>query len=309
MRSALIACICLLSTSAWAQSVVASRGSAAAVRDGTPPAVDYRIGPHDLLAITVLQAPELDTTARVSQLGDISVPLLGVVRVGGLTAHEIEVELEGRLRRQYIREPDVSVNVTELQSHAVSVTGAVQRPGVFQTHGTSSLIEVLSRAEGLAEDAGETIVIERRAAGEPDAAPPMEVNIKALMTAREPHLNVPIHPGDIIKVQRADVVYVLGEVRKPGAFSLNSHQTLTVLRALTLGEGAEWSAAKSRAVILRTTDDGQRIEVPVDISRILKSQDPDVRLMSQDVLFLPRSRTKAVLEFLGQILPIRFLDF
>ena len=131
-------------------------------------AQEYRIGPEDVLSINVFEAQELNRDVRVSASGEISLPLLGPVRAAGLTPRELEFVLQELLHRTYMKDPHVSVFVREMQSHPVSVMGAVRRPGVFQIRGSKTLLEVLSLAEGLADDAGETVIILRGAASSPD---------------------------------------------------------------------------------------------------------------------------------------------
>jgi len=122
-------------------------------------ASDSRIGPDDLLNITIFEAPEMNSTVRVSASGEISLPLLGAVHAAGLTPRELESVLQGQLRRTYMKDPHVGVFVQELQSHPISIVGAVKMPGVFQIRGTKTVIEVLSMAQGLADDAGDTVLI------------------------------------------------------------------------------------------------------------------------------------------------------
>src|SRR5437660_10299793 len=124
---------------------------------------DYRIGFDDVLDISVFEAQELNREVRVSSAGDISLPLLESVYAAGLTPRELELVLEELLRRTYMKDPRVSVFVREMQSHPVSVLGAVRKPGVFQVRGSKTLLEILSLAEGVADDAGETVIIMRGA--------------------------------------------------------------------------------------------------------------------------------------------------
>src|SRR5260370_16085834 len=126
---------------------------------------ESRIGPDDLLDITVFEAPDLNRTLRVSANGEISFQLLGAIKAGGLTPRQLELILQESLRRTYMKDPHVGVFVRELQSHPVSVVGAVKRPGVFQIRGTKTVLELVSLAEGLADDAGDTVVVMRGAAG------------------------------------------------------------------------------------------------------------------------------------------------
>jgi polysaccharide export outer membrane protein len=306
-----------------------SNPSAPAVSAG-----EYRIGPEDVLNINIFEAQELNREVRVSAGGDISLPLLGSVRAAGLTPRELEFVLQELLHRTYMKDPHVSVFVHEMQSHPVSVMGAVRRPGVFQIRGSKTLLEVLSLAEGLADDAGETVIILRGAAltAEPhlatdhpaesdqpsssaqnaaegtavssalnsnrfaseDAA--VQVNLKDLLESADSHSNPLVHPGDIVKVTRAGVVYVIGEVRKPGGFALKSNEKISVLQALALSEGLTRTAAKSGARIFRTDQQsGERKETPIDLGKILAGKAPDPVLEPKDIIFVPNSAAKTTL--------------
>ena len=272
------------------RSAAISAPAAAETSAASDASVAYRIGADDVVSVSVLHAPELTVTARVTEKGDISLPLLGSVSAAGLTAGELEAAIEERLREKYIREPDATVQITELQSQAVSVVGAVKRPGIFQLRGTKTLLEVLSLAEGVADNAGESVIVLRKGSS---PAASFEVSLKALLTSPDGAVNVPIHPGDVVNVQAADVVYVVGEVKRPGAFSMRGNDRLTVLRALALGEGL-LPTAKAHALVLRTTDSGERVEIAVDLDDVLKGKQQDFALQAQDVLFVPISGSKAV---------------
>lgn len=293
--------------------------SAASPTDQGP---GYRIGRDDVLAVSVLHAPELTVTVRVTEHGDISLPLLGAVPAAGLTALELETALETRLRDRYIREPDVTVQVTELQSQPISVVGAVKRPGTFQIRGARTLLEVLSLAEGVADHAGDSVVVLRNAStpsghsgdGTPIPASAstqlsFEVPLKALLSSSDPRANVTIHPGDVVNVRAAEIVYVVGAVRKPGAFAVRGHEPLTVLRAVALGEGLLPTAADGDALVLRTGKSGERVEIAVNLGDVLKGRQRDFALEAQDVLFVPTSGSKAVaraaLEALTRIVTFR----
>lgn len=303
------------------------KGTQAASGDQAPPLAvqhEYRIGSDDMLQISVFEAPELSRSVRVTANGEIFLPLLGGVQAAGLTARELELVLEVLLRRTYMKDPHVGVFVSDVQSHPVSVFGAVRKPGVFQIRGPKTLIEVLSSAEGLAEDAGDTIVVTRGGsfqglqalsarnspgdapgaegasaeAGTPVAAGPapgetFEVNIKSLLETGDPQHNVPIFPGDIVKVTRAGIVYVVGEVKKPGGFVLKNNEDITLLQAVALAEGPTSVSARSKTRIIRTDDSsGQRTEIPVDLEKILQGREPDPSLQPRDIVFVPGSAAR-----------------
>ena len=295
-------------------------------------AQEYLIGPDDLLSINVFEAQELNRDVRVSAGGEISLPLLGAVRAAGLTPRELEIVLQELLHRTYMKDPHVSVFVREVQSHPVSVMGAVKRPGVFQIRGNKTLLEVLSLAEGLADDAGDTVIILRGAAlnaepgaiaehlpeeqnldevhkdGEAKKLPAVandnesasevavQVNLRDLLDSADSRSNPLVHPGDIVKVTRAGIVYVIGEVRRPGGFALKSNENISVLQALALSEGLTPTAAKGRARIIHTNkQSGERKETPIDLGKILAGKAPDPVLESKDIVFVPNSMAKRTL--------------
>ena len=281
---------------------------------------ESRIGPDDLLDITIFEAPDMNRTVRVSASGDISLQLLGAVHAGGLTPRELETVLQELLRRTYMKDPHAGVFVRELQSHPVSVVGAVKMPGVFQIRGTKTVIEVLSMAEGLADDAGETVLIMRGAGFsesdrfvddgvKPSGGQPSdeqsaarenhsaieEINLKQLLESADSALNVPVRPGDIVKVPRAGIVYVVGEVRKPGGFVLQNNENISVLQALALAEGTTHTSAINHARIVRTDPaTGKRIEIAMNLGRILSGKTADSYLQPKDIVFVPNSAAKTV---------------
>jgi polysaccharide export outer membrane protein len=276
-----------------------------------PRADEFLIGPGDLLEISVFEAPEMNRTLRVSASGEISLELLDPVKASGLTPLELELVLQEQLRRKYMKDPHVEVLIRELQSHPVSVLGAVKQPGVFQIQGTKNVIEMLSLAQGLTDDAGDTVLIVRGGgrsgsiSNEPQELKRGEdvekeeieqINLKDLLDSRNPSLNVAVRGGDIVKVPRAGIVYVVGEVKKPGGFVLKNNEDISVLQALALAEGLTRTSAKGAMRIIRT-DPGteKRIEIPVDLGKILNSKAPDLMLQPKDIVFVPNSTGKTVL--------------
>jgi polysaccharide export outer membrane protein len=284
---------------------------------------DYRIGPQDLLEISVFEAPELNRAVRVSASGEISLPLVGAVQAANLTPKALEFVLQELLHRSYMKDPHVSVFMKEMQSHPVSVFGAVKKPGVFQIDGPKSLIEILSMAEGLAEDAGDTVIVMRgvalsggeepaRNASSPIATPDVtaandsrtsedrasgttvESSLKNLLESGDSRYNVTVYPGDVVKVTRAGVVYVEGDVKKPGGFMLKTNENISVLQAVALAEGLTRTAAGNHARIIRTNEGtGARTEIPIDLNKILAGG-TDAMLRPNDIVFVPNSTGKSV---------------
>jgi len=287
---------------------------------------EYRIGPNDVVEINVFEAPEFNRKLRVAAGGEISVPLLGTVHSGGLTARQLEAALESQLRA-YMKDPHVGVFVSTVESHPVSVLGAVKKPGVFQVRGPKSVLEMLSMAEGLADDAGDAVLVMRGASANLDASSKdgnqagagnssqlytdasasdlmgganasgheqtIRINLKNLLQSEDSQLNVPVYPGDIVKVVRAGVVYVVGEVKKPGGFVLKSDERMSVLKALALAEGLTPTSAKSGARIIRSDSHGmQREEIPINLGKILAGKQADPTLSAADIVFVPNSAGK-----------------
>jgi len=285
---------------------------------------EYRIGSHDLLEINVFEAPDLNRSLRVSAGGEISMPLLGAVQSSGLTARELEGTLEVRLR-QYMKDPHVGVFVTTVESHPVSVVGAVKKPGVFQIRGTKTVLEMLSMAEGLSDDAGDEVLVMRGAglhfgsdsnggSANPASQSPsqkqmpagaaddlsyndtIKINLKDLLESGDQRFNVAVYPGDIVKVTRGGIIYVIGDVKKPGGFVLKTDQNMSVLKAIALAEGLNATAAKSRTKIIRTDEKtGQRFEFPIDLGKVLAGKTPDTPLKPADIVFIPNSSGKTML--------------
>jgi polysaccharide export outer membrane protein len=258
------------------------------------------------LDIDVFSVPELTKTVRVANDGTISLALLGHVQAAGHTTEQLGKELERRWGQTYLESPQVTVFVREFHAQPVSVIGAVERPGIYELRGPRTLIELLSMAGGLAKVGtapGRTVVVTRRGGfGEElqlvegmnlAGADKIEINLQRLLYSREPGLNIDIKPFDTVSVSRADIVYVVGDVKKPGGFVLADRENLTVLQALALAEGLNGTAAKRRARIIRRDASGSRTEIPVDLTKILDGRSQDLELAANDVLFVPVSTGKA----------------
>lgn len=265
----------------------------------------YRLGPQDTLNIRVLYMDELGQAPYSIDLrGNLTLPMVGAVRAAGLTIDELKDELTVKFR-EYLQNPIVVVSVAEFHSQPVSVLGAVQSPGVHQIEGNKSLFEVISEAGGLRQDAGNTIKITRRIEYGPLPIPDAtndasghfsiaQINIRSVMEAKDPSENIPIKPHDVITVPKADLIYVIGAVKRPGGFPLEEKSNFSVLEALSLAEGLDREASASHAKILREDSSGtSRIEIPVNVKDIMSGKGTDVALLANDILFIPNSAQKA----------------
>lgn len=264
----------------------------------------YVLGPEDQITIRAVDAEEIsDRPVRIDMNGYIRLPLVGRLRASGLTIEQLEAELAARLKT-YIQQPEVAVTITEFRSQPVSIIGAVKNPGVHQLQGRKTLVEMLSLAGGLSGEAGHNVKITRRrdwgpiplrgaaadASGQFSVA---EVSLKSIMEARNPEENILIRPHDVISVPRAEMVYVIGQVQRAGGFVLNERETISVLQALSLAGGLDRAASPQKSRILRHSAGGSgRLEIAVDLKKILAGKGSDIPLAPEDILFIPASAPK-----------------
>lgn len=268
---------------------------------------NYVLGPEDQITIRVLEAEEIDNKpVRVDFSGNIRLPLVGRIHAGGLTVDQLETELVRELKK-YIKDPQVAVSITEFRSQPVSVLGAVRNPGVHQVQGRKTLLEMISMAGGIDPEAGHAIKITRRkefgaiplktaVADETGGYTVADVDLASILEARNPQENIEIKPNDVITIPRGQLVYVMGQVRRPGGFVLRQRETLSALQALALAEGLDRAASPQNARILRTVAGAvERSEIYVDMRKILEGKSGDVALLPNDVLFIPNSVSKSAL--------------
>lgn len=267
----------------------------------------YVLGPDDQITIRVLDIEEVpDKPFRIDMRGNINVPVIGRVHAGGLTVEQLEAELVKRFGT-VLQNATVTVFLTEFRSQPVSVLGSVKTPGVHQIRGTKTLFEVLSLAGGLNPDAGSSIKITRRksvgllplpGAKDDDSGnfQIAEVSVKSVMEARNPKENIEVMPNDIVSVPKAELVYVIGAVRRSGGFVLSEKEKMSVLQALSLAEGLEKTASPKSARILRPVPDtDRRDEIPVNLKEVLEGKSLDVPLLANDILFVPNSGPKSAI--------------
>ena len=229
--------------------------------------------------------------------------MVGRVHAGGMTVADLERELTKRLKL-YLQEPDVTVTVAESRSQPVSIVGAVATSGVKQLEGGKTLVEVLSMSGGLSADAGPTVRIARKltqgriplpeAVDDPTGAfSVVDLDARALLEGRTPEKNIIVLPNDVISVPRADVVYVIGEVTKPGPVVLNGERSISVMEAISSSGGVLRTAAPARVRILRrVAGQEQRSEIAVDLQKVMNGKAKDQALSTGDILVVPDSSGK-----------------
>jgi polysaccharide export outer membrane protein len=250
-----------------------------------------KIAPGDLLHITVFDVPEMTQEVRVGANGKAQLALVGDIALAGMTAQEAAdaIALELRNKKLLLR-PQVNVLVKEFASQGVSVTGEVQHPGIYQVLGSRTLLDVISMAGGLTNVADTRITVQRRGAVEDKIVVKLKTDDPATSLAN----NVQIYPGDLILVPRAGIVYVLGDVNRPGGFVMQDSGTITLLQALAQAGGASKTASLNKAVLMRKNAQGY-LSTKLHVGRIERGQDPDLELHANDILFVPNNRLKNVL--------------
>ncbi|MFW6157926.1 MAG: polysaccharide biosynthesis/export family protein [Planctomycetota bacterium] len=265
---------------------------------------DYRVGPRDRLSVSIRVPPELQEETQfeveVAGSGQIDCPLLGVVEVGGLTPFKIGQLLTRRYGEGYYLDPSVIVHVTQFGSKQVAVTGAVDSPGIVTLKANrGTLMEALMAAGGLTDEAGTRATITRSASEEPTAEPQrLEVDLVRLVEDPGSVENLSVLPGDVVHVPPAPepVFYVLGYVKRPGAFRMSRHGRIGVLDAVNRAGGLSWEARPQYAYLVRQTPDGPK-RYSIDLARIAGAAAPDIALRPDDRVIV--STTLAIRAYSG----------
>jgi len=256
------------------------------------------IGAGDLVEMSVFDTPELSGKLRVSNTGDVILPLVGTMHLQGLTAGEAQNLIRQKfIAGGFLKDPQITVFISEYATQNVSVVGEVHKPGVYPAFGAHRLLDYLSLAEGLTPLAGTAIVITH--SGHPDQ--PQRVKMTA-GAAPQPENNPEILPGDTVFVERTGIVYVVGDVARPGGFPMDHDGELTILQALALAQGTNSTAAKGSAKLIRTTPQGRQ-EIPVDLKKILTAKATDLSMQDNDILFVPSSVAKSTMRDIEAALP------
>ncbi len=249
------------------------------------------IGPGDLLNVIVFETPELSTSVRVNQDGDANLPVLGVIHVAGLTTDQAAATLEDAYRtRGLLLNPHVTVSETEFASQGASVLGEVRAPGVYPTLGSRRLLDMISLAGGVSSTAGRLVSVVHR--GDPQH--PEQIALQPTPASLHAQINPVIVPGDTVIVAKAGVIYIIGDVLRPGGILVDNNERLSVIEALSLAGGINKTAALSQTKLVRKLPAG-REEVDLDLKHILFGKQADVLVSDGDILFIPSSIGKTFL--------------
>lgn len=284
-RYAAFVCACFLP----AVLALGQSKTAAGRPNATAPSIV--IGPGDVLDVEVFDTPELSqAAARVSQTGQVNLPVLGMVQVAGLDAEQAARRIESQLRgRGLMLQPHVTVSVVEYTTQGATVLGEVRTPGIYPTFGDRRLLDIIALAGGFEPSAGKIITIAHRT----DPQHPEVVRMVQKAEAMGHQADPVILPGDTIMVGRAGIVYILGAVTRPGGFLIDNNEHISLMQALTLAGGWSQTAALSKARLIRKVPGGHE-QLMLDLKHVLNGKQADVSVEDGDILYIPMSLGKTV---------------
>jgi polysaccharide export outer membrane protein len=259
-----------------------------------------RIGPNDLLSISVYDAPEFTRTVRVSADGTVMLPLMKQpVQAAGLLPSELEPRLAQALRDQdLLNDGTVIVTIEEYNSRPITVTGSVHSPLTFQAIGRVRLMDAITRAGGIAPEAGSEVDVVT-----PDGAV-RKIALKPLLDSATPDLNIDLQGGEEVRVPSAGRVYILGNVKTAGAFPIQDQADSSVLKFITLAGGLNSSAPKEAYIIRIDPATQIRHEIPIPMKDIVDRKSPDLPIEAHDILYVPENKKHQALLTAEKILAI-----
>jgi len=278
---------------------------------------DYQVGPEDLLEITFLGQNELYREVRVNGQGEIDMPLVGAVKVAGLSTHEVTQKLSQMYREErYLKNPQITIVVKEYRHQRVAVSGAVNKPDFYEIIGPRTLLEVLGMAGGLGEKAGDMVHIIRKPQEAPEGQPvkvarvesftpgyeTMVINLNRLVKEGSLSMNIPIKNGDVVYVPFAKNAYVLGAVTKPGNVPVKDN--ITVAQAVAMAGGTDLFVSSYRVSVVRFNEQGERITLGVNLRGIRTGAEVDPPLKENDVVFVHESHIRRFLFDIKNLNPL-----
>lgn len=244
------------------------------------------IGAGDLLSMHIFREDELDTHLRVKDDGTVPLPLIGLVPVAGLAPSDAASRIAALYReKQLLNAPQVSVLIDQSAAERVAVLGEVEHPGTVDMTAPRGLLDVLAEAGGLLKSADRHITV-RRASGEA-----VTVYVPNNVPTDLAAAGVMVSPGDTVLVPRAGIVYVLGDVGRPGGYLMQDDSRLSLLQALALASGVAKTASQGSARLIRSLD-GVTSEIPLQLKAREKGKLPDLPLRNNDIVYIPFSLGK-----------------
>lgn len=252
---------------------------------------ELKLAPGFLITLSVLDDTDLSGNFRIDQDGDLALPILGTVHVGGETASEARTQLQKLLTaRQLMREPQVNLDVLEYTVPQVTIVGEVANPGRYPLIVPQKMVDVLALAGGTLITAANEITI----TSADKNAKPVQVHYSKATDPKDVE-NILVDPGDTVQVKRAGIVYILGAVTHPGGYVMQEQGTLSLLQAVSLANGTTLSASIRTVYILRRQADGTEVNLAVPYDKMTHGKRPDLALNATDVVYVPTSKMKSTM--------------
>jgi polysaccharide export outer membrane protein len=265
---------------------------------------NYVLGVNDQILIRAFEVDEINEKPfRIEPDGTITLPVIGQIKAAGLTVQELETDLVSRLKTYY-KNPQVTIVIIQFRTEPVFFVGAFQKPGIYPLEGRRTLVEMLSSVGGLQPYASRRIKLTRRSESGtiplPNAVENSEANVStveiSMGSLREnvnPAEDISLEPYDVISVERAELVYIQGELGHTGAFELGERESISVLQVITLAGGLTRDADPEKARILRPVlTTSRRAEIPINLKSVLSARTNDYPLLPNDVLYVPRTKSR-----------------
>jgi polysaccharide export outer membrane protein len=306
LAAAFLAAACLSAQAQFAGPSVAPTSTAGAPLSAMQiPYMDAVILPGDLISISAYGAPEMSVSPssfvetaggggaasgiKVGARGEVTLPFLGTVKLAGMTLPQASVFLRNALLEGgYLADPQVVVGVVESPTRVVTVLGEVAKPSTVPAFEQLRLMDAVSACGGLTPLASHIVTLHRR-----DQADPITVDLG--VDPKTANLaNIPLLPGDTLVVSKVGNIYVVGEVKSSTVFPASSNAPVTVMRAIAMAGGLRYSAALSKARIIRSTADNRRVDIQLDLKKLMHGKQQDVVLASDDILYIPANTFKAI---------------
>ena len=254
----------------------------------TPPPLV--LSPDDLILIQVYGVEAFKVRTRVERDGSIQIPLAGRISVGGMTVEQAQDAIRKLIQQQaLVLDPGVTIDVLELPSATISITGEVLRPGAFPALGSHTLLQLIALGEGEKETASSVVSLSR-----PGLAAPVLIDLGS-DPAHSLYGQIPIFSGDTVRVQHVGQAFVLGALGKQGIVNLRSYSPTTISEAISESGGIGFQASPDSARMVRTQGT-ERIVMDVHVGKILQGREPDIALHNDDILYVPTSATKAAIK-------------
>ena len=286
----LLGLIVAASTSAQQASIVAGgESSVGALADNSD--ASEKLGNSDVVGVNVYDAPELSRSVRIDAQGNIRLPMVQErIHAAGLIPSQLESAISTALVDEHVMvNPIVSVAIVEYHSRPITVVGAVRNPTTFQAAGPVTLLDAITHAGGISEAAGSEILVSHSSATDSSVVLTDRVEIHALLDGTNPAANPLLEGGETIRIPEAGRIFVVGNVKRPGPFTITDDSESSVLKALSIAGGLDSFSSHTAYIYRIDGNTGHKNEIPVNVHNILARKSPDIPLFANDMLYVPNA--------------------